>query len=185
MLDDGRVTDGKGNVVDFKNCIILFTSNIGSKAILDVSGSEDEEDKKKMKDKISEFMKASFKPEFLNRIDDNVIFNSLSREDLHEIINIEVRSVEKRMEDRDMRLMVTDDALDYLVEVGHDPVYGARPLKRAIQKELETVVAKGILNGEYGDGDTIIVDKGDEKLFVTKGFPKAEPSQKKESSISS
>jgi len=171
MLDDGRVTDGKGNTVDFKNCIILFTSNIGSHSIIDLAGSEDEDDKKKMKETVMEEMKARFKPEFLNRIDETVTFNSLSREALHEIIKIEVNRVEKRLADRDMRLMITDEAMDHLVETGFDPVYGARPLKRTIQRELETNVAKGILNGEYSNGDTVIIDANDDCLTITKGFP--------------
>ena len=171
ILDDGRVTDGKGNVVDFKNCIILFTSNIGSQNIIDLAGSQDEEDIKKMKDTINQEMKARFKPEFLNRIDSTVTFNSLSREALTEIIKLELNRVERRLADRDMKFMITDEAMDYLVETGFDPVYGARPLKRAIQKELETSIAKGILNNEYGNGDTIIIGADeDDGLLSRKDF---------------
>jgi ATP-dependent Clp protease ATP-binding subunit ClpB len=172
MLDDGRITDGKGNVVDFKNTIILFTSNIGSSSIIDLAGSQDEEDTKLMKETVMEEMKARFKPEFLNRIDETVTFNSLSREALNKIIKIEVNRVEKRLADRDMRLMITHKAMDHLVDVGFDPMYGARPLKRTIQREVETVVAKGILNGEYSNGDTVIIDANeDDGLTITKGFP--------------
>ena len=171
LLDDGRVTDSKGRVVDFKNTIVIFTSNIGSQAILDVSGSDDPEDRKKMEETISESMKSYFKPEFLNRVDEQIIFNGFSREDLHEIVQLEMKNVEKRMEDRDMRLVLSKDALDYLVDVGYDPIYGARPLKRAIQREVETKVAKAMLRGEFGEGDTVILDSNDEGLFATKGFP--------------
>ena len=103
-----------------------------------------------------------FKPEFLNRLDETVIFNGLTRPDLHKIIKLEMKRVEKRLGDRDMKLTVTDGALDYLVDRGYDRVYGARPLKRTIQRELETVIAKGILNGKYGDGDTVIVDSNED-----------------------
>lgn len=167
MLDDGRVTDGKGNVVDFKNCIVLFTSNIGSSAILDASKSGDDESMRKT---IEELMKGHFRPEFLNRIDERVIFNSLSKSDLHEIIKLEVKRVEKRMSDHGMTLIMADDALDYLVETGYDPVYGARPLKRTIQRELETLVAKGILRGDYGHGDAIVIDAKEGGLHSKKKF---------------
>jgi ATP-dependent Clp protease ATP-binding subunit ClpB len=176
LLDDGRLTDGKGKVVDFKNTIVIFTSNIGSQAILDLSGSGNAEDKK-VKETIQDIMRGHFKPEFLNRIDEQVIFNGLSRDDLHKIIKLEAKSVEKRMEDRDMRLILSEDAMDYLVETGYDPVYGARPLKRTIQRELETKVAKAMLRGEFGDGDTIIIDANDDGLTVTKGFPKVNTSE--------
>eukprot|EP00529_Nitzschia_sp_RCC80_P003447 CAMPEP_0113465532 /NCGR_PEP_ID=MMETSP0014_2-20120614/13788_1 /TAXON_ID=2857 /ORGANISM="Nitzschia sp." /LENGTH=1069 /DNA_ID=CAMNT_0000357693 /DNA_START=375 /DNA_END=3580 /DNA_ORIENTATION=+ /assembly_acc=CAM_ASM_000159 len=171
LLDDGRITDGKGNVIDAKNTIVIFTSNIGSQAILDVSGSDDPEDRKKMEETISESMKSYFRPEFLNRVDEQIIFNGFSREDLKKIITLELKNVEKRMEDRDMRLVLSQDALDYLVDVGYDPVYGARPLKRAIQREVETKVAKAMLRGEFGEGDTVILETNDDGLFATKGFP--------------
>jgi ATP-dependent Clp protease ATP-binding subunit ClpB len=170
ILDDGRITDGKGNVVDFKNTIILFTSNIGSQAILELNGSNNPEDKETMKETISEMMKGYFKPEFLNRIDEQVFFNSLSRANLHEIVRLEVKSVEKRMEDRDMRLILSDEAMNFLVDTGFDPIYGARPLKRTIQRELETKVAKAMLKGEFSDGDTVIVDANDDGLTITKSF---------------
>lgn len=170
LLDDGRITDGKGNVVDFKNTIILFTSNICSQAILDMNGSNEPENKEKMKETIQEMMKGYFKPEFSNRIDEQVFFKGLSRNDLHKIIKLEVKSVEKRMQDRDMRLILSDEAMDFLVDNGYDPVYGARPLKRTIQRELETKVAKAMLRNEFGNGDTVIVDANKDGLNVTKGL---------------
>ena len=116
----------------------------------------------------------------MNRIDEQVFFNGLSREDLHKIIKLEVKSVQKRMEDRDMRLILSDDALDYLVDKGYDQLYGARPLKRTIQRELETKVAKAMLRNEFGDGDTVIVDANDDGLTVTKGFPSVTAANKYE-----
>jgi ATP-dependent Clp protease ATP-binding subunit ClpB len=164
MLDDGRVTDSKGNVVNFRNTVIIFTSNIGSQDILDLSTSD--EDKKEgnvgnqdiMKQKVTKAMKDHFKPEFLNRIDEYVIFNSLSKTNLRGITRLEVNRLLGRLQDRDMTLELSEGALDYLAEVGYDPNYGARPLKRAIQRELETPVARGILKGDYGNGDTVLVD---------------------------
>ena len=110
-----------------------------------------------MKDRVSAAMKQQFKPEFLNRIDENVIFNSLSKSDLRGIVKIELKRLEKRLEERDLKLSISETALDFLVNLGFDPVYGARPLKRTIQRELETVVARGILSGDFQDGDTVFV----------------------------
>merc|ERR1711976_177818 len=124
---------------------------------------------------------SQFKPEFLNRIDEYVIFNSLSKADLRGIVKIESKRLEKRLQDRSMKLTMSEAALDHLADVGFDPVYGARPLKRTIQRELETVVAKGILKGEYTDGDGIFVDCENDQLVVTKagnfGFDTPEPAE--------
>jgi ATP-dependent Clp protease ATP-binding subunit ClpB len=162
MLDDGRVTDSKGNVVNFRNTVIIFTSNIGSQDILELKGSDPE----LMRMRVDQAMRDHFKPEFLNRLDETVIFNSLNRSGLRKIVKLEARKLEQRLADRDITMDVQDSALDYLADVGFDPVYGARPLKRAIQRELETVVAQGILRGDYFDGDTIVVDVKDEKIDV-------------------
>jgi ATP-dependent Clp protease ATP-binding subunit ClpB len=157
MLDDGRVTDSKGRVVDFKNCVIIFTSNIGSQDIIDLG----EEDQDEMRVRVFNAMKENFKPEFLNRIDDTVIFNSLSKENLRGIVNLEVKKLEKRLAEKDMSMIITSAALDTMANIGFDPVFGARPLKRAIQRELETKVAKGILRGDFADGDEITIDSDD------------------------
>mmetsp|Transcript_36509 Transcript_36509/g.79484 ORF Transcript_36509/g.79484 Transcript_36509/m.79484 type:complete len:826 (-) Transcript_36509:1309-3786(-) len=171
MLDDGRVTDSKGHVVNFRNCIVIFTSNVGSQDILDLSGGESGmTDQELMKERVTNAMKEKFKPEFLNRIDEYVIFNSLSKTDLREIVKIEATKLEDRLAERAMKLSLSESALDYLADVGFDPVYGARPLKRTIQKNLETTVAKGILKGEFNDGDTIVVDMKDGALDVSKAF---------------
>jgi ATP-dependent Clp protease ATP-binding subunit ClpB len=155
MLDDGQVTDSKGTKVNFKNTIVIFTSNVGSQDIIDLGGSDG--DQELMRERVTDAMRAQFRPEFLNRIDENVIFNSLSKDNLRGIVGLECKKLESRLAERSMKMIITDDALDYLADVGFDPAYGARPLKRTLQKELENNIALGILSGEYSDGDTIIV----------------------------
>lgn len=174
LLDDGRLTDSKGTQVNFRNTIVIFTSNIGSQDILDLQGNS-EEQKTEMRAKVSQAMKDNFRPEFLNRIDEHVVFNSLDQRALREIVKLEIKRLEKRMADRDIGLTLTTDALDFLADVGFDPVYGARPLKRTIQRELESVIARGILGGEYGDGDTILVDVANERLSVQKTISASMP----------
>ena len=169
LLDDGRLTDSKGTMVNFRNTIVIFTSNIGSQDILNLQG-DDEEQKIELREKVTQAMRDHFRPEFLNRIDEPVIFNSLGKKQLRGIVKLEIRRLEKRLAEREITLALTDDALDFLVDVGFDPNYGARPLKRTIQRELETVVARGILGGLYGDGDTILVDVVNERLSVQKAI---------------
>lgn len=168
LLDDGRVTDSKGTVVNFRNCIVIFTSNVGSQDILDLGGSSDPDDLAEMKERVTNAMKDRFKPEFLNRLDEYVIFNSLSKKDLRGIVKLEVKRLEKRLGDRDISMHLTESALDYLADIGFDPVYGARPLKRTIQRELETNVAKAILRGDFSDGDRILVDGSRDGLVIQK-----------------
>jgi ATP-dependent Clp protease ATP-binding subunit ClpB len=162
MLDDGRLTDSKGRSVDFKNCVIIFTSNIGSQDILELNGT----DQDLMKERVANAMKENFKPEFLNRIDDTVIFNSLSKDNLRGIVDLEVRKLEKRLLERDISMVMTPAAMDTMAEIGFDPVFGARPLKRAIQRELETAVAKGILRGDFADGDEITIDSDNGQIVI-------------------
>jgi ATP-dependent Clp protease ATP-binding subunit ClpB len=162
ILDDGRVTDSQGRTVDFKNTVIIMTSNIGSQYILDVAG--DDTRYLEMQDRVMEAMRNSFRPEFLNRIDEVIIFHSLRKDQLREIVKLQIQRLEQRLSDRKMSLKLSDAALDFLADVGYDPVYGARPLKRAIQRELETQIAKQILRGEFNDGDTIFVDVENERL---------------------
>ena len=162
ILDDGRVTDAQGHRVDFKNTIIIMTSNIGSQYILDVSG--DDSRYEEMRRRVTEAMRNSFRPEFLNRIDENIIFHALQKPQLRKIVQLQVERLRHRLSDRKMSLKLSDGALDFLAEIGYDPVYGARPLKRAIQRELETQIAKCILRGEFNDGDTIFVDVENERL---------------------
>ncbi len=162
ILDDGRVTDSQGRTVDFKNSIIIMTSNVGSQFILDIAGDDSKYDQ--MRDRVMESMRSSFRPEFLNRIDEIVIFHALRRDELRRIVKLQVQRLEQRLGDRRMTLKIADAALDFIAEVGYDPVYGARPLKRLIQRQLETQIAKGILRGDYADGDTIFVDIENERL---------------------
>lgn len=169
LLDDGILTDSKGNKVNFKNTIVIFTSNIGSQDILELNGSSEPDDQALMKKRVRDAMRDYFKPEFLNRIDEDVIFNSLDRQNLRGIVRIETRRLEQRLTDRQMKLQLSDAALDFLAEVGFDPVYGARPLKRTIQRELETVIAQGILKGDYSDGDTVFVDVANERISIRRG----------------
>jgi len=170
LLDDGRLTDSKGTTVNFRNTICIFTSNIGSQDILNLNGSSDAAAQEEMKSRVTDAMRAHFKPEFLNRIDEHVVFNSLDKKALREIVKLEARRLEKRLEDKEIKLVLKDSALDYLADVGFDPVYGARPLKRTLQRELETVIARGILGGNYGDGDTIIVEVLNERLNIQKAI---------------
>ena len=159
ILDDGRVTDAQGHTVDFKNSVIIMTSNVGSQYILDVAGDEEQ-----MRSRVMESMRATFRPEFLNRIDEMIIFHSLTKAELRQIVLLQVKRLEKRLADRKMSLKLSESAIDFLAEIGYDPVYGARPLKRGIQRELETQMAKGILRGDFVDGDTIFVDIENERL---------------------
>jgi ATP-dependent Clp protease ATP-binding subunit ClpB len=162
MLDDGRITDSQGRTVDFKNTIIIMTSNIGSQYILDIAGQDDRYDE--MRNRVMEAMRTSFRPEFLNRIDEIIIFHALLKSELREIVKNQVVRLGGRLADRKLSLKLSDDALDFLADVGYDPTYGARPLKRAIQRELETAIAKCILRGEFSEGDTIFVDVQNERL---------------------
>ncbi|MEQ9551907.1 MAG: ATP-dependent chaperone ClpB [Coleofasciculus sp. G3-WIS-01] len=162
ILDDGRVTDAQGHTVDFKNTVIIMTSNIGSQYILDLAGDDTHYDE--MRGRVMDAMRTSFRPEFLNRIDEVIIFHALQKHQLRHIVSLQTQLLEKRLAERQMSLKLSEDAIDYLAEVGYDPVYGARPLKRAIQRELETQLAKAILRGQFSDGDTIFVDVENERL---------------------
>ncbi len=162
ILDDGRVTDAQVRTVDFKNSIIIMTSNIGSQFILDVAG--DDTQYEEMKARVMEALRGSFRPEFLNRVDEMIIFHGLLKSQLRNIVKLQIMRLEERLADRKMAITLSEPALDFLAEVGYDPVYGARPLKRAIQRELETQIAKAILRSEFGEGDTIVVDVENERL---------------------
>jgi ATP-dependent Clp protease ATP-binding subunit ClpB len=162
ILDDGRVTDAQGRTIDFKNTVIIMTSNIGSQYILDIAGDDQRYDE--MRARVMDAMRNNFRPEFLNRIDEIIIFHGLQKSELRQIVQLQVKRLARRLSDRKMSLRLSDAALDFLAEVGYDPVYGARPLKRAIQRELETQIAKAILRSEFHDGDTIYVDIENERL---------------------
>ncbi|MDJ0589732.1 MAG: ATP-dependent chaperone ClpB [Pleurocapsa sp. MO_226.B13] len=162
ILDDGRLTDSQGRTVDFTNTIIIMTSNIGSQYILDVAG--DDSKYEEMRSRVMATMRDRFRPEFLNRIDDIIIFHALTKAQLRNIVQLQVKGLEARLEDQKLSLKISDAGLDYLADLGFDPVYGARPLKRAISRYLETAIAKSILRGEYQAGDTIFVDVEGERL---------------------
>ena len=162
ILDDGRLTDAQGHVVDFKNTIIIMTSNLGSQYILDVAG--DDSKYEEMRSRVMEVMQANFRPEFLNRVDETIIFHGLQKTQLREIVKIQVQRLESRLAEQKLSLKLSETALDFLAEIGYDPVYGARPLKRAIQRYLETAIAKSILRGEYKQCETIFVDVEAERL---------------------
>ncbi len=166
ILDDGRVTDSQGRTVDFKNTLIIMTSNIGSQFILDVVGKEDRYEE--MRDRVMDALRSNFRPEFLNRIDEVIIFHGLNRSEIKQIVNLQVERLRQRLEEKQIDLVLTDPALDFIAEVGYDPVYGARPLKRVIQRQLETQIAKALLRGEFKEGDTIVVEIMNERLVFRK-----------------
>lgn len=161
LLDDGRLTDGQGRVVDFRNSIIILTSNLGGDLLLAADKVED------VKDQILEIMKKTFKPEFLNRVDETILFNRLGRENVHKIVNIQLERLEARLADRKMELVLDDEVRDYISSEGFDPGYGARPIKRAIQNLIQNPLSKEILAGNIKDGDTIIVKKKDSRLIFS------------------
>ncbi|MGC6482842.1 MAG: ATP-dependent chaperone ClpB [Synechococcus sp.] len=156
ILDDGRVTDGQGRTVDFTNAVLILTSNIGSQSILDLGG--DDGQYAAMEQRVNEALRGHFRPEFLNRLDDQIIFRSLRRDELRRIVSLQVERLRQRLTERKLSLTISEAATDWLANAGYDPVYGARPLKRAIQRELETPIAKAILGGRYSEGDTVAVD---------------------------
>ena len=162
ILDDGRVTDGQGRTVDFTNTVLILTSNIGSQSILDLGG--DDSQYGEMECRVHDALHAHFRPEFLNRLDETIIFHSLRREELRQIVALQVNRLRERLCDRKLGLEISDTAADWLANAGYDPVYGARPLKRAIQRELETPIAKSILAGLYGDSQIVHVDVDQERL---------------------
>jgi ATP-dependent Clp protease ATP-binding subunit ClpB len=167
ILDDGRLTDGQGHVVNFQNTIVIMTSNIGSHRILEYRGAFDGPNYDRMKEAVLEELRHHFRPEFLNRIDEIVVFHSLTEEQLKQIVEIQLNRLRKRLEDRQIKLEVTDAAKRHLVQVGYDPSYGARPLKRTIQRELETALGRLILEGKVRDGQRVVVDFDAKKGALT------------------
>jgi ATP-dependent Clp protease ATP-binding subunit ClpB len=158
ILDDGRLTDGQGRVVDFKNTIVIMTSNIGSHRILEYRGAFEGEAYERMKGAVLEEMRRHFRPEFLNRVDEIIVFHALSEGNLKEIVEIQLDRLRRRLAERHIGLELTDAARTHLVRKGYDALYGARPLKRAIQREIETPLGRRILKGEVRDGQTVLVD---------------------------
>ncbi len=173
VLDDGRLTDGQGRTVDFRNTVVVMTSNLGSHLIQELAG----EGYDKMKTAVMEVVGQQFRPEFINRIDESVVFHALGQEQIREIASIQVDRVKGRLAEKDLKLEITDRALDYLAESGFDPIYGARPLKRAIQQHMENPLAQDILSGKFMPGTVIKADVGAEGLkFTSKAAKKVKAS---------
>lgn len=169
VLDDGRITDSQGRTVDFRNTVIVMTSNIGSEHILDVSG--DDSQYETMRNRVMDALRSHFRPEFLNRVDDTILFHTLSRDEMRHIIRIQLKRVESLLREQKISFEISQSACDFLVEKGYDPVYGARPLKRAIQREIENPLATKILENTFISGDTVYIDKGENSLIFTNKAP--------------
>jgi ATP-dependent Clp protease ATP-binding subunit ClpB len=167
VLDDGRLTDGKGRVVSFKNTVIIMTSNLGSEWIAEESSRDEDEIKRKIEDAL----RRHFRPEFFNRIDDVIVFHRLTREEIERIVEIQLRGLQKTVQDRGIHLTWTPAAKRYLAGKGYDPTFGARPLKRLVQKEVSDRLAQQILGGQLLAGDSAVLDKDPdgEGLVMTKG----------------
>lgn len=161
VLDDGRITDSQGRVVSFKNSIIIMTSNLGSNYIL--------ESPDVARDAVMGAVRAHFRPEFVNRIDEFVLFDSLQKEQIKSIVRLQARRVGERLASKKMALELRESAVDFLADKGFDPVYGARPVKRAVQRELETALAKAMLKGEFGENDVVLVDADSMGLVLRRG----------------
>jgi ATP-dependent Clp protease ATP-binding subunit ClpB len=154
LLDEGRLTDGHGRTVDFTNAIVIMTSNTGSRWIKELGVDA-------ARERVMEEVDRTFRPEFLNRIDEIILFRNLTKDDLKLIVDIQVRHLRDLLEERNIGLELTEAARQYLAETGYDPVYGARPLKRVIQREVQDPLAVALLQGDFAEGDTVRVDSGD------------------------
>ena len=167
ILDDGRLTDSKGRVVDFKNTIIIMTSNLGSELLLKVD-PDDKENFEKAKDEIMELLKYKFRPEFLNRIDEIIVFHKLTKDQIKDIVNLLIERVRRTLRAQKMELEISDKAIEKIAEIGFDPLFGARPLRRTIQREIENMIAKKILDGEFKENDRILIDFEDDNFVFKK-----------------
>jgi ATP-dependent Clp protease ATP-binding subunit ClpB len=170
VLDDGRLTDGQGRTVDFTNTIIILTSNLGSQFLSNIGESQSVED---VEPQVMEVVRGHFRPEFLNRLDEIILFHRLGQAHMGPIVDIQVERVQQLLADRKIRLELSDGARAWLGRVGYDPVYGARPLKRAVQKYLQDPLADAILKGEVVDGSTVRVEEGEGGLTLQSGERKA------------
>jgi ATP-dependent Clp protease ATP-binding subunit ClpB len=161
ILDDGRLTDSQGRTVDFRNTVVIMTSNLGSEIIIEKAAMDSFE---QAKEGVLALLRSFFRPEFLNRIDDIIVFQPLSKESLKEIVKIQVGYLVKRLQEQNITMELTPEAMEYLAMAGYNPSYGARPLKRTIQKELETPLARRLLEGKFSPGDKITVTIEDGKI---------------------
>jgi ATP-dependent Clp protease ATP-binding subunit ClpB len=178
LLDDGRLTDGKGRTVDFKNTVVIMTSNLGSHFISERSAADTGLLDEGTRRQVMDALRAHFRPEFLNRIDEVIFFHALGRDHIKRIIDIQIAGLLKRLEERKIHVVLSDKAKDELVQEGYDPAYGARPLKRAIQRSVLDPLALQVLEGRFTEGDTVLVDAGTAGLQFEKGGP-AEASAKR------
>ena len=172
MFDKGTVRDGEWRDIDFKNTIIIMTSNVGSQRILTYQGSFEGEGYEHMKEAVLDEMRRHFRPEFLNRVDETIVFHALDEDHLKEIVTIQLGRLRQRLAERNIKLELTDAAKTHMVRTGYDPSYGARPLKRAIQREVENPLARLILEGKVRDGQTVVGDYDAAKgsmMFTAKG----------------
>jgi ATP-dependent Clp protease ATP-binding subunit ClpB len=169
LLDEGRLTDGQGRTVDFRNCVVIMTSNLGSQQIAETAHDAPEAVQARLRQRILETLRAQFRPEFLNRVDDIIVFNRLDLAQLRQIVEIQLRSLRARLEQRRLGLHVAEDALDWLASEGFDPTYGARPLRRLIQRSLQDPIAMAILEGRFPDGETVHVGTRDGQLTIEGG----------------
>jgi ATP-dependent Clp protease ATP-binding subunit ClpB len=161
VLDDGRLTDGQGRTVDFRNTLIVMTSNLGSEYLVSLGEDQDVD---VVRDQVMGVVRASFRPEFLNRVDEIILFHRLRRQDMGRIVEIQLKRLEKLLTERKIVLDLDADAVHWLAEKGYDPAYGARPLKRVIQKELQDPLAEKILLGDVLDGSTVKITNGSDRL---------------------
>ncbi|HEV8176487.1 MAG TPA: AAA family ATPase, partial [Gemmatimonadales bacterium] len=168
ILDDGRLTDSQGRLVDFRNTVIIMTSNIGSQYIVDAGAQLDLRGWEKVEQRVRDELRNHFRPEFLNRVDDIIVFRQLSREDLVQIVDLQLEKLVKMLEHRHIHLEVTPQAKALLAAEGYDPVYGARPLKRVIQRLLQNPIALELLEGNFHEGDTIRVERDGDVLRFEK-----------------
>jgi ATP-dependent Clp protease ATP-binding subunit ClpB len=166
VLDDGRMTDGKGRTVDFRNTIMIMTSNLGSDLIMKMA--ENQEGEENIKNQIEEILHQQFKPEFLNRIDETIIFHSLSKEDMSGIIDIQLKRLKKRLQEKKISLEIGEKTKTFLIDSGYNPLFGARPLKRAIQRHLEDPLAMELLEGNFTEGSSIEAIISNEAITFTK-----------------
>jgi ATP-dependent Clp protease ATP-binding subunit ClpC len=184
ILDDGRLTDGQGNIVDFRNTVLIMTSNLGTEYVrkggtlgfLQPKASSEE---RESHDKIEKALKGAFRPEFLNRVDEIIMFSPLSVEQMEEIVVLQMKEVQDRLNEYNISVQLTDEATKWLAKAGYDPAFGARPLRRAIQKNVESPLSVELLSGKYKEGGTILVDVDEEKSRII--FHSSEPVMKKKS----
>jgi ATP-dependent Clp protease ATP-binding subunit ClpB len=172
LMDDGRLTDGQGRTVDFTNTVLIMTSNVGSQEIAGETVDE------RIRERIEEILATTFKPEFLNRVDETVIFHRLSREDIGRIVELQVDQLVGRVREKGIEVELTDEARTLLGNLGYDPTYGARPLKRVIQKQLVDKLALRILEGEFAEGDTVRVEAEGGELVFEKAKARAKEPEK-------